>query len=115
MSSTLSQVEIARENHTLPTRRSAYQDNGVSSDPFISKFLPLAPTAVARPAIPQAGSLLDAFDPSIANALSGIESPVAALNAVADDWKQLLAGSLVQGILPGQPKKPRRIGILNVR
>jgi hypothetical protein len=37
--------------------------------------------------------LYDAFDPNIAAALDGVESPVAALNAVAEAWKQLLASS----------------------
>ena len=30
---------------------------------------------------------------NIAAALDGVKSPIAALNAVADAWKQLLAGS----------------------
>jgi ABC-type glycerol-3-phosphate transport system substrate-binding protein len=51
----------------------------------------LASTAVAQPAIPQVGSLFDSFDPNIAAALDGSESPIAALNAVAAAWKQLLA------------------------
>jgi len=93
MSSTQRQVEIAEANHTLPTLYPAYQVKGISSDRFISSFLPIAPTVVARPAIPQAGHLFDAFDPNIAAALDGIESPKAALYAVAGAWKQLLAGS----------------------
>jgi arabinogalactan oligomer / maltooligosaccharide transport system substrate-binding protein len=91
MSSTPRQIEIAEANHTLPTRESAYQAIGVSSDRFISDFLPIASTVVDRPAIPQAGDLFDALDPNIAAALDGAESPTAALNAVADAWKQLLA------------------------
>jgi arabinogalactan oligomer / maltooligosaccharide transport system substrate-binding protein len=91
MSSTASQVAIAKANHTLPTRQSAYQD-GVSSDPVIKDFLSIENTAVARPAIPQTGHLFDAFDPNIAGALDNVESPIAALNAVAEAWKQLLAG-----------------------
>ena len=75
MSSTASQVEIAEANHTLPTRHSAYQGRKVSSERFISAFLPIARTAVPRPAIPQAGHLFDAFDPNIAAALNGVEEP----------------------------------------
>ena len=93
MSSADSQAAIARANHTLPTRRSAYRENGVSSDRFISKFFSLMPTAVATPAIPHNQSLFDALDPNIATALYGYKSPVAALDAVADAWKRLLAGS----------------------
>jgi arabinogalactan oligomer/maltooligosaccharide transport system substrate-binding protein len=85
------QVEIAEANHTLPTRISAYK-NVISDEQFISEFRHISYTARARPAIPQAGHLFDAFDPAIAAALDGVESPVAALNAVAGAWKQLLAG-----------------------
>lgn len=92
MSSTPSQVAIANANHTLPTRQSAYK-GVLSSDPVIKTFLSIMNTAVARPAIPQTGHLFDAFDPDIAGALDGVQSPTAALNAVAEAWKQLLAGS----------------------
>lgn len=92
MSSTASQVMIAKANDTLPTRESAYQD-GASSVPVISEFLSFKNIAVPRPVIPQDGNLFDAFDPAIGAALDGAESPVTALNAVAEAWKQLLAGS----------------------
>jgi hypothetical protein len=49
-------------------------------------------TAAARPAIPQGGHLFDAFDPNIGAALDGALSPRDALNAVAEAWRQLLAG-----------------------
>src|SRR5690242_18180353 len=52
MSSTASQVEIAKANHTLPTRASAYMKIA-SRGQFISEFLPLVQTVVAQPAIPQ--------------------------------------------------------------
>ena len=90
MSSTASQVAIAKANNTLPTRRSAYQDDEVSRNQFISEFLRITSTAIARPSIPQAGHLFDAFNPNIAAALEGVESPITALTAVADAWKQLL-------------------------
>lgn len=94
MSSLPRQIEIAVANHTLPTRISAYK-HAVSGEQFISEFLPIAHTAVPQPAVPQVGvgNLLSAFDPNIAAALDGVESPIAALNTVADTWKQLLAGS----------------------
>jgi arabinogalactan oligomer/maltooligosaccharide transport system substrate-binding protein len=91
MSSTDSQVAIAKANNTLPTRKTA--QNEVSGEGFISEFLPITPTAVARPAIPQGRHLFDAFDPNIAAVLDDVETPIAALNAVADAWKQLLASS----------------------
>ena len=93
MSSTASQVAIAKANHTLPTRSSAYQDPGVSSDPVISAFHAIQNTAVPRPAIPAGGQLFNDFDPNIQAALDGAKSPTDALNAVADAWKKLLAGS----------------------
>jgi arabinogalactan oligomer/maltooligosaccharide transport system substrate-binding protein len=92
MSSRSSQVAIAEKNQTLPTLTSAYQDKAVKSKRFILEFCRIASTAVARPVIPQSGHLFDSFDPNIAAALSGVESPVAALNAVAKAWKQLLPG-----------------------
>ena len=91
MSSTASQAAIAKANHTLPTRQSAYR-GGISSDPIISAFLSIKETAVARPAIPQAAHLFDAFDPNIQAALDGA-SPIDTLNAVAEAWQQLRAGS----------------------
>jgi arabinogalactan oligomer / maltooligosaccharide transport system substrate-binding protein len=91
MSSTASQVAIAKANYTLPTRNSAYQDLLVSSDWVIKAFYDINKTAVPRPAIPQGGYLFDAFDPNIGAALDGAKGPSDALNAVADAWKQLLA------------------------
>jgi arabinogalactan oligomer / maltooligosaccharide transport system substrate-binding protein len=90
MSSTASQIAIAKANHTLPTRNSAYQDPGVSGDPVISAFHTIQNTAVARPVIPQGGYLFDAFDSNIQAALDGAESTRDALYAVADVWKELL-------------------------
>ena len=93
MSSEHSQIEIAKANHTLPTRQTAYQDNRISGDQLISEFRGIESTAVPLPDIPQAGYLFNAFDPNVAAALDGVETPVTALNAVADAWKQLLASS----------------------
>jgi arabinogalactan oligomer/maltooligosaccharide transport system substrate-binding protein len=93
MSSTTSQIAIAKANHTLPTRLSAYQDQGVSGGTGIKEFLSIKNTAVPRPPIPQGGLMFNAFDPNIGAALDGAKSPPQALNAVADAWKQLLAGS----------------------
>lgn len=91
MSSTASQVAIAKANRTLPTRQSAYQNPLISGDPVISAFHAIQNTAVARPVIPQGGYLFDAFDSNIQAVLDGAESPPDALNAVADVWKELLA------------------------
>ena len=99
MSSTANQMKIAEANHTLPTLRSAYQGK-VCKDPFISAFLSIKDTAVARPPITQGAYLFDVADPSIWAALSGsLSGPRRAnhaLNAVADSWNQLGAGTLPQ-------------------
>jgi arabinogalactan oligomer/maltooligosaccharide transport system substrate-binding protein len=90
MSSTASQVAIARANHTLPTRQSAYTSSAVSTDQVISGFYAVRSTAVSRPVIPQGGQLFNDFDPNIQAALLGQKSASVALNAVADAWKTLL-------------------------
>jgi len=91
MSSRDSQIAIARANHTLPTRQSAYQDLKVSDDPVISAFHAIQYTAVARPVIPQGDYLFDALDSNIQATLDGTENPTDALDAVASVWKDLLA------------------------
>lgn len=91
MSSTASQVAIAKANHTLPTRQSAYADSSVSSDPVISGFYAIRNTAVSRPVIPQGGELFNDFDPNIQAALLGQKSAADALNAVAQKWQTLLS------------------------
>ncbi len=92
MSSTASQIAIAKANHTLPTRNSAYQDPAVSGDAVISAFHAVQNTAVNRPIIPQGGLLFTDFDTNIQAALGGAKSPTDALNAVATAWQKLLAG-----------------------
>lgn len=93
MSSTASQIAIAKANHTLPTRNSAYQDSGVSGDAVISAFHAIQNTAVNRPVIPAGGQLFNDFDPNIQAALAGAKTPSVALDAVATAWQKLIAGS----------------------
>lgn len=90
MSSTASQIAIAKANHTLPTRQSAYKDSDVSSNPVIAGYYAVRNTAVSRPVIPQGGQLFTDFDPNVQAALAGSKSAADALNAVADKWKALL-------------------------
>jgi arabinogalactan oligomer / maltooligosaccharide transport system substrate-binding protein len=101
MDMTSSQVFIAQKNHTLPTRLSAYQDNGVSSDPYISAFLSYKDIVVAPPPIPQAAYLFDAADPDIWSALYGEQSADEALNEIAYSWQQLGTGKFTSA--PGTP------------
>jgi arabinogalactan oligomer / maltooligosaccharide transport system substrate-binding protein len=91
MSQMTSQVAIAEKNQTLPTLTSAYP--AVRGEQFINEFDNYTCTAVTQPVIPQAALLYEAFDPAIEAVLDDVESPAVALNAVADAWKQLLAGS----------------------
>lgn len=91
MSSSASQITIAKANHTLPTRQSAYSDSAVSSNPVIAGFYAVRNTAKSRPVIPQGGQLFTDFDPNIQAALAGSKSASAALDAVAEKWKALLA------------------------
>ncbi len=91
MSSSASQIEIAKANHTLPTRQSAYADATVKTDPIVSGYYAVRNVAVNRPVIPQGGQLFTDFDPNIQAALVGAKSPTDALNAVASKWKTLLA------------------------
>ena len=90
MSSSASQIAIAKANHTLPTRQSAYADSDVSSNPVIAGYYAVRNTAVSRPVIPQGGQLFTDFDPNVQAALAGSKSASDALNAVADKWKALL-------------------------
>lgn len=91
MSSTASQVAIAKANHTLPTRQSAYKDSGVSADPVISGFYAIRNTAISRPVIPQGGELFTDFDSNVQAALGGAKTPSDALNTVAQKWQALLS------------------------
>ena len=99
MSSTANQMKIAEANHTLPTLRSAYQGK-VCKDRFVSAFLSIRDTAVARPPITQGAYLFDVADPSVwaalTGSLSGPRRADHALYAVADSWNQLGAGTLPQ-------------------
>ncbi|HET8913192.1 MAG TPA: extracellular solute-binding protein [Ktedonobacteraceae bacterium] len=91
MSSTASQIAIAKANHTLPTRVSAYKDATVAADQVISGYYAVRDSARNRPIIAQGGQLFTDFDPNIQAALAGAKSPSDALNTVAAKWKALLA------------------------
>jgi len=92
MSSTANQVAIAKANHTLPTRQSAYQDSAVSANPVISGYYAVKDVARNRPIIPQGGQLFTDFDPNVQAALAGAKTPQQALDAVAAAWRKLLSG-----------------------
>jgi arabinogalactan oligomer/maltooligosaccharide transport system substrate-binding protein len=91
MSSSASQIAIAKANGTLPTRASAYQDSTVSANQVISGYYAVKSIAVNRPIIPQGGQLFTDFDPNVQAALAGAKTPTEALNAVAAKWQVLLS------------------------
>jgi arabinogalactan oligomer/maltooligosaccharide transport system substrate-binding protein len=93
MSSSGSQITIAKANHTLPTRSSTYQDPAVTADPVIAAYYAIRSTGVNRPIIPQGGQLFTAFDPNVQATLAGAKTPTDALNAVAASWQTLLSTS----------------------
>jgi hypothetical protein len=106
MSSTASQVAIAKANHTLPTLATATRAL-VSSDSFIAQFYKIWETeAVVRPTITQAAYMFDLADTSIRTALSDAQnansantdtqnanSADEALTTVANSWNRLGIGN----------------------
>ncbi len=93
MSSSASQIAIAKANGTLPTRAAAYQDPTVSANQVIAGYYAVKSIAVNRPIIPQGGQLFTDFDPNVQAALAGAKTPTDALNAVATKWQALLGTS----------------------
>ncbi|MEU7089409.1 extracellular solute-binding protein [Streptomyces achromogenes] len=92
MTSTPSQIEIAKGTGTLPTRKSAYTSE-VTGDAKIAGFQPLLEkTARARVALPQAGSLFTPLAQNYVKILQGDESVQGGLDATAKEFQKLLKG-----------------------
>ncbi|MFF5537239.1 extracellular solute-binding protein [Streptomyces cinerochromogenes] len=92
MTSTPSQIAIAKGTGTLPTRKSAYTSE-VTGDAKIAGFQPiLEKTARARVALPQAGSLFTPLAQNYAKILQDDESVQGGLDATAKEFKKLLNG-----------------------
>ncbi|MER6329912.1 extracellular solute-binding protein [Streptomyces sp. NPDC001034] len=92
MTSTQSQIAIAKGTGTLPTRKSAYTSE-VTADAKIAGFKPvLEQTARARVALPQVGSLFTPLAQNYVKILQGDESVKAGLDATAKQFQQLLPG-----------------------
>jgi arabinogalactan oligomer/maltooligosaccharide transport system substrate-binding protein len=87
MNSAESQAYLAKELGLLPTRKSAYDQADVKSNPDVSAFKTVLDAATARPWIPEGGGLFAALDTEYPKALSGRSSPQQALDAVAKAWK----------------------------
>jgi arabinogalactan oligomer/maltooligosaccharide transport system substrate-binding protein len=92
MTSTDSQVEIAKGTGTLPTRKSAYTAE-VTADAKIAGFKPiLEQTARPRVALPQVGSLFTPLAQNYVKILQGSEDVKAGLDATAKEFQKLLPG-----------------------
>jgi arabinogalactan oligomer/maltooligosaccharide transport system substrate-binding protein len=92
MTSTPSQIQIAKGTGTLPARKSAYTGE-VTGDAKIAGFQPLLEkTARARVALPQAGSLFTPLAQNYVKILQGDESVQGGLDTTAKEFQKLLKG-----------------------
>jgi arabinogalactan oligomer/maltooligosaccharide transport system substrate-binding protein len=92
MTSTDSQVAIAKGTGTLPTRKSAYTSE-VTSNSKIAGFKPiLEQTARPRVALPQVGSLFTPLAQNYVKILQGDSSVKDGLDATAKEFQKLLPG-----------------------
>ncbi|RKT52195.1 extracellular solute-binding protein [Saccharothrix australiensis] len=87
MSSTASQVRVAKELGLPPTRKSAYADPGVQANAIVSAFQPVVTAAHARPWIPEGGQLFDPLKIAYADVLAGAKDAEAALDEVAKAYQ----------------------------
>ncbi|WP_433267622.1 extracellular solute-binding protein [Actinosynnema sp. CS-041913] len=87
LSSTESQVRIAKELGLLPTRKSAYDNADVKANEIVSAFQPVATNAHARPWIPEGGQLFDPLKIAYADVLAGKKDAKTALDEVAKAYK----------------------------
>jgi ABC-type glycerol-3-phosphate transport system substrate-binding protein len=96
-------LERARVVGQLPSRRSVYADPALAT----ALAIPVAPlraiveAAVARPATPVYSELSDLLQVRLHSALSGQQTPAAALHDAAADIRELLARS---GLATGAPR-----------
>ena len=87
MSSTESQVAIAKELGLLPTRKSAYDNADVKAQPIVTAFGPVVEQAHARAWIPEGGQLFDPLKTAYADVLAGTKDAKTALDEVAKAYK----------------------------
>jgi len=85
------QAEWAKSLNYLPIKQSMYGDPSFASDPLMAQFKAALAVARSRPTIPQAGEIDDAFGKAVQAALSGAQSPQAALDAAARQAADALA------------------------
>jgi arabinogalactan oligomer/maltooligosaccharide transport system substrate-binding protein len=91
MTSTASQVAVAKGTGTLPTRTSAYTAQ-ITSDPKVAGFQKIMATARPRVALPQVGSLFTPLQQQYIKILQGDVGVQAGLDAAAKEFEKLLPG-----------------------
>ena len=87
MNSAESQAFLADELGLLPTRKSAYEDEMVSSNEVISSFKDVVDAAVARPWIPEGGQFFAALDKMAVEVLVQNADPKKSLDEAAKTYK----------------------------
>jgi arabinogalactan oligomer/maltooligosaccharide transport system substrate-binding protein len=87
MNSAESQAFLADELGLLPTRKSAYEDEKVSSNEVISSFKDVVDAAVARPWIPEGGQFFAALDKMAVEVLVQNADPKKSLDEAAKTYK----------------------------
>ena len=87
MNSAESQAFLADELGLLPTRKSAYEDEKVSSNEVVSSFKDVVDAAVARPWIPEGGQFFAALDKMAVEVLVQNADPKKSLDEAAKTYK----------------------------
>ncbi|AHH93780.1 extracellular solute-binding protein [Kutzneria albida] len=87
MSSTESQVTVAKELGLLPTRKSAYDNAEVKAQATVAAFAPVIKQAHSRPWVPAGSQLFDQLKIGYADVLAGKKDAKAALDEVAKTYK----------------------------
>ncbi|GGM44430.1 sugar ABC transporter substrate-binding protein [Longimycelium tulufanense] len=97
MSSSESQVTVAKELGLLPTRKSALEHPEVKAQPVVAAFAPVLERAHARPWIPEGGQLFDPLNIAYSDVLSGKKDARTALDEVARIYKEQIITGYAQG------------------
>ncbi|XVS64863.1 extracellular solute-binding protein [Actinosynnema sp. CA-299493] len=97
MSSTESQVRIAKELGVLPTRKSAYENADVKANAVVSAFEPVVTAAHPRAWIPEGGQLFDPLKIAYADVLAGKKDAKTALDEVAKAYQDTVVPEYTVG------------------
>lgn len=97
MSSTESQVAVAKELGLLPTRKSAYENADVKANAVVSAFEPVVAAAHPRAWIPEGGQLFDPLKIAYADFLAGKKDAKTALDEVAKAYQDTVVPDYTVG------------------